>query len=126
MKSDLIFIQFILNRTEEEYKKGHVHNSLNIPYMFNTPQGLSSFFCVCIFISKLGKMNDILVILGRVKNPKFMEQVSSACDKEEKLIVVIHLIIIVLFIFQDKCYVCNLMGNHSGMSKWCEVPVCYY
>ncbi|KAJ8567628.1 hypothetical protein K7X08_019836 [Anisodus acutangulus] len=49
-------------RTEEEFKKGHVHNSLNIPYMFNTPQ-------------------------GRVKNPKFMEQVSSACDKEKKLIV---------------------------------------
>uniref|UniRef100_M0ZVS1 Senescence-associated protein n=1 Tax=Solanum tuberosum TaxID=4113 RepID=M0ZVS1_SOLTU len=49
-------------RTEEEFKKGHVHNSLNIPYMFNTPR-------------------------GRVKNPKFIEQVSSACDKEEKLIV---------------------------------------
>lgn len=49
-------------RTEEEFKKGHVENSLNIPYMFNTPQ-------------------------GRVKNPKFMEQVSSAFDKEEKLIV---------------------------------------
>ncbi|KAH0770981.1 hypothetical protein KY290_014962 [Solanum tuberosum] len=49
-------------RTEEEFKKGHVDNSLNIPYMFNTPR-------------------------GRVKNPKFIEQVSSACDKEEKLIV---------------------------------------
>ncbi|XP_049357693.1 thiosulfate sulfurtransferase 18-like isoform X2 [Solanum verrucosum] len=49
-------------RTEEEFKKGHVDNSLNIPYMFNTPR-------------------------GRVKNPKFIEQVSSACDKEEKLLV---------------------------------------
>ena len=28
-------------RTEEEFKKGHVdvENPLNIPYMFNTPQG---------------------------------------------------------------------------------------
>ncbi|CAN4083445.1 unnamed protein product [Withania somnifera] len=49
-------------RTEEEFKKGHVDNSLNIPYMFNTPQ-------------------------GRAKNPKFLEQVSSACGKEETLIV---------------------------------------
>ncbi|XP_059293046.1 thiosulfate sulfurtransferase 18-like [Lycium ferocissimum] len=49
-------------RTEEEFKKGHVENSLNIPYMLNTPQ-------------------------GRVKNTKFTEQVSSACDKEDKLIV---------------------------------------
>uniref|UniRef100_M0ZVS3 Senescence-associated protein n=1 Tax=Solanum tuberosum TaxID=4113 RepID=M0ZVS3_SOLTU len=31
-------------RTEEEFKKGHVHNSLNIPYMFNTPRGLFFFF----------------------------------------------------------------------------------
>ncbi|XP_060194117.1 thiosulfate sulfurtransferase 18-like [Lycium barbarum] len=49
-------------RTEEEFKKGHVENSLNIPYMLNTPQ-------------------------GRVKNSKFTVQVSSACDKEDKLIV---------------------------------------
>ncbi|XP_019261057.1 PREDICTED: thiosulfate sulfurtransferase 18-like isoform X3 [Nicotiana attenuata] len=49
-------------RTEEEFKKGHVENSLNIPYMFNTPQ-------------------------GRVKNPNFLEQVSAACGKEEKLVV---------------------------------------
>lgn len=28
-------------RTEEEFKKGHVdvENTLNIPYMFNTPEG---------------------------------------------------------------------------------------
>ncbi|XP_009760406.1 thiosulfate sulfurtransferase 18-like isoform X1 [Nicotiana tabacum] len=49
-------------RTEEEFKKEHVENSENIPYMFNTPQ-------------------------GRVKNPKFMEQVSAAFGKEEKLVV---------------------------------------
>lgn len=33
-------------------------------------------------------MFRILVILGRVKNPKFMEQVSAAFGKEEKLVVV--------------------------------------
>ncbi|KAL3525255.1 hypothetical protein ACH5RR_013627 [Cinchona calisaya] len=49
-------------RTEEEFKKGHVENALNIPYMFNTPE-------------------------GRVKNPKFMEQVLSACKKEDRLLV---------------------------------------
>ncbi|XAR73766.1 Thiosulfate sulfurtransferase [Bertholletia excelsa] len=51
-------------RTEEEFKKGHVgvENALNIPYMFNTPE-------------------------GRVKNPKFMEQVMSVCNKDEPLVV---------------------------------------
>lgn len=49
-------------RTEEEFKKGHVENALNIPYMFNTPE-------------------------GRVKNPKFMEQVMAACSKEDRLLV---------------------------------------
>jgi hypothetical protein len=29
-------------RTEEEMAKGHLHNSLNVPYMFVTPQGMSS------------------------------------------------------------------------------------
>ncbi|XP_055806897.1 thiosulfate sulfurtransferase 18-like, partial [Solanum dulcamara] len=28
-------------RTEDEFKKGHVENSLNIPYMLNAPKGLS-------------------------------------------------------------------------------------
>ncbi|KAI8536989.1 hypothetical protein RHMOL_Rhmol10G0300000 [Rhododendron molle] len=51
-------------RTEEEFNKGHVdvEDALNIPYMFNTPQ-------------------------GRVKNPKFMEQVLSVCNKEDHLVV---------------------------------------
>ncbi|KAL6959928.1 hypothetical protein U1Q18_040078 [Sarracenia purpurea var. burkii] len=51
-------------RTDEEFKKGHVdvENALNIPYMFNTPQ-------------------------GRVKNPKFLEQVLSVCNKEDPLVV---------------------------------------
>ncbi|KAA8531987.1 hypothetical protein F0562_006871 [Nyssa sinensis] len=51
-------------RTEDEFKKGHVdvENVLNIPYMFNTPE-------------------------GRVKNPKFMEQVLSACSKDDHFVV---------------------------------------
>jgi len=51
-------------RTEEEFNKGHVDvdNALNIPYMINTPQ-------------------------GRVKNPKFMEQVLSVCKKDDPLVV---------------------------------------
>ncbi|KAK1410482.1 hypothetical protein QVD17_37019 [Tagetes erecta] len=51
-------------RTEEEFKKGHVDfgDVLNIPNMFNTPQ-------------------------GRVKNPKFMEQVLPVCSKDDHLIV---------------------------------------
>ncbi|XP_068331354.1 thiosulfate sulfurtransferase 18-like [Pyrus communis] len=51
-------------RTEEEYKKGHVDvkKILNIPYMFNTPE-------------------------GRVKNPQFLEEVSSACKKDDLLVV---------------------------------------
>ncbi|KAL7255661.1 hypothetical protein ACSBR1_009735 [Camellia fascicularis] len=51
-------------RTEEEFKKGHVdvENALNIPYMFNNPE-------------------------GRVKNPKFMEQVLSVCKPDDHLVV---------------------------------------
>ncbi|KAI5684063.1 hypothetical protein M9H77_05291 [Catharanthus roseus] len=49
-------------RTEEEYKEGHLENSWNIPYMFDTPE-------------------------GRVKNPKFLEQVLSAYSKEDRLVV---------------------------------------
>ncbi|XP_077220135.1 uncharacterized protein LOC143854184 isoform X2 [Tasmannia lanceolata] len=49
-------------RTTEEFKKGHVENALNVPYLFITPQ-------------------------GRVKNPEFMEQVLNVCNKDEHLIV---------------------------------------
>ncbi|KAK1357668.1 Rhodanese-like domain-containing protein 17 [Heracleum sosnowskyi] len=51
-------------RTEEEFKNGHVDvkNIVNIPYMFETPK-------------------------GRVKNPKFLEQVSSIFNKDDILIV---------------------------------------
>ncbi|KAK6288195.1 hypothetical protein POUND7_014374 [Theobroma cacao] len=51
-------------RTVEEYKKGHVdaEKILNIPYMFNTPE-------------------------GRVKNPEFLKQVSSFCKEDDLLVV---------------------------------------
>ncbi|XP_058090896.1 protein HIGH ARSENIC CONTENT 1, mitochondrial isoform X2 [Magnolia sinica] len=49
-------------RTVEEYKKGHLENALNVPYMFITSQ-------------------------GRVKNAQFLEQVSLICNKEDHLVV---------------------------------------
>ncbi|XP_015951795.1 thiosulfate sulfurtransferase 18 [Arachis duranensis] len=51
-------------RTVEEFQKGHVdaEKIINIPYMFNTPQ-------------------------GRVKNLEFLKEVSSACKKEDHIIV---------------------------------------
>ncbi|XP_015889749.3 thiosulfate sulfurtransferase 18 isoform X1 [Ziziphus jujuba] len=51
-------------RTVEEFKEGHVDapKIFNIPYLFNTPGGM-------------------------VKNPEFLEKVSSTCKKEERLIV---------------------------------------
>ncbi|KAJ6682237.1 THIOSULFATE SULFURTRANSFERASE 18 [Salix koriyanagi] len=53
-------------RTVEEYNKGHVDGEriVNIPYMFNTPE-------------------------GRVKNPNFLKEVSGVCKEEDKLLVVI-------------------------------------
>ncbi|KAL8143357.1 hypothetical protein V2J09_016389 [Rumex salicifolius] len=56
--------RYIDVRTEEEFKRGHVdvEDPLNIPYMFNTPQ-------------------------GRVKNPEFLDQVMSVCDREDGLVV---------------------------------------
>ncbi|RWR92315.1 rhodanese-like domain-containing protein 19, mitochondrial isoform X2 [Cinnamomum micranthum f. kanehirae] len=49
-------------RTAEEFKQGHLENALNVPYMFSTPQ-------------------------GRVKNPEFLEQVSSVCQKDDHIVV---------------------------------------
>ncbi|XP_057809439.1 rhodanese-like domain-containing protein 17 [Salvia miltiorrhiza] len=49
-------------RTEEEFKNGHLKNALNIPYWLYTPEGM-------------------------VKNPKFVDQVLSHCDKEDRLVV---------------------------------------
>ncbi|KAG8083521.1 hypothetical protein GUJ93_ZPchr0015g6813 [Zizania palustris] len=49
-------------RTEEEFKKGHVENSLNVPFFFFTSQ-------------------------GKEKNTKFTEQVALHCDKKDNIIV---------------------------------------
>ncbi|KAF0926119.1 hypothetical protein E2562_021831 [Oryza meyeriana var. granulata] len=49
-------------RTEEEFKKGHVESSLNVPFLFFTPQ-------------------------GKEKNTKFTEQVALHYDKEDNIIV---------------------------------------
>ncbi|CAL0311460.1 unnamed protein product [Lupinus luteus] len=52
-------------RTVEEFQKGHVDHAtkiINIPYMFSTPKGM-------------------------VKNPNFVKEVSSACNKEDHFIV---------------------------------------
>ncbi|XP_057762667.1 thiosulfate sulfurtransferase 18-like [Arachis stenosperma] len=51
-------------RTEEEFRKGHVDAAkvVNIPYMLDTPK-------------------------GKVKNPDFLKEVSSVCNKEDHLIV---------------------------------------
>ncbi|KAF6172727.1 hypothetical protein GIB67_000785 [Kingdonia uniflora] len=56
--------RYIDVRTVEEFNIGHVdvENPLNIPYMFNTPQ-------------------------GRVKNPQFLEQILSSCKKDDHLVV---------------------------------------
>ncbi|XP_057746339.1 thiosulfate sulfurtransferase 18-like [Arachis stenosperma] len=52
-------------RTVEEFQKGHVdaEKIINIPYMFNTPQ-------------------------GRVKNSEFLKEVSSSAFKKEDHIIV--------------------------------------
>ncbi|XP_068640612.1 thiosulfate sulfurtransferase 18-like isoform X2 [Aristolochia californica] len=49
-------------RTVEEFNRGHVENSLNVPFMLFTPE-------------------------GRVKNPQFLDQVSSLCSKDDNLVV---------------------------------------
>lgn len=39
-------MEFLKNRTEEEYKKGHVdvEKIYNIPYMFDKPGGIITFY----------------------------------------------------------------------------------
>ncbi|KAL5788836.1 hypothetical protein ACOSP7_005785 [Xanthoceras sorbifolium] len=51
-------------RTTEEFDKSHVivDNALNVPYLFKTQE-------------------------GRVKNPEFLSQVSSVCNKEDHIVV---------------------------------------
>ncbi|TVU33731.1 hypothetical protein EJB05_25564 [Eragrostis curvula] len=63
-------------RTEEELSKGHLDNSLNVPYMFNTPQGKH--------LASVVKFN---AWAGREKNPLYVEQVASLFSKEEHIVV---------------------------------------
>ncbi|XP_021318362.1 thiosulfate sulfurtransferase 18-like isoform X2 [Sorghum bicolor] len=49
-------------RTEEEFRNGHVEDSLNVPYLFFTSQ-------------------------GREKNPRFVAQVAADFDKEDNIVV---------------------------------------
>ncbi|XP_068646707.1 thiosulfate sulfurtransferase 18-like [Aristolochia californica] len=49
-------------RIPELFNKGHVENALNVPFFLSTPE-------------------------GRVKNPLFLEQVSSLCSKDDPLLV---------------------------------------
>ncbi|PAN12307.1 hypothetical protein PAHAL_2G258000 [Panicum hallii] len=49
-------------RTEEEFRDGHVKDSLNVPYVFFTSQ-------------------------GREKNPQFIEQVAAHFDKQDNIVV---------------------------------------
>ncbi|URE28732.1 Rhodanese-like domain, partial [Musa troglodytarum] len=63
-------------RLEEDFEKGHVEGALNIPYYSSvTPQGylLSS---------------DLVWMSEKVKNPQFIEQVSSLFGKDEVFLVV--------------------------------------
>ncbi|KAF8028113.1 hypothetical protein BT93_E0885 [Corymbia citriodora subsp. variegata] len=53
--------QYLDVRTEE-FKKSHVENAANVPYMFSTPD-------------------------GRVRNPDFLAQVAAVCNKEDHLVV---------------------------------------
>ncbi|XP_010649019.1 rhodanese-like domain-containing protein 17 isoform X4 [Vitis vinifera] len=63
-------------RTVEEFKKGHadVENILNIPYLFTTPE--AKMIWMWVWVSE------------RLKIPEFLEQVQSACSKEDHLVVV--------------------------------------
>ena len=96
-----------IHRTVEEFKKGHadVENILNIPYLFTTPEGtyiISGSVCWFVWdinISCTGSRTSAKMIWmwvwvsERLKIPEFLEQVQSACSKEDHLVVVIfHLI----------------------------------
>ncbi|XP_064975275.1 thiosulfate sulfurtransferase 18-like isoform X2 [Musa acuminata AAA Group] len=50
-------------RTPEEFKRGHLQNAINVPYVFFTPQG------------------------KKKKNPDFLEQVSLTCNKDDHILV---------------------------------------
>ncbi|CAL9038328.1 unnamed protein product, partial [Musa banksii] len=61
-------------RTPEEFKRGHLQNAINVPYLFFTPQGeLRSPFP--------------LFLPRKKKNPDFLEQVSLTCNKDDHILV---------------------------------------
>ncbi|KAF6157270.1 hypothetical protein GIB67_038087 [Kingdonia uniflora] len=91
--------RYIDVRTVEEFNIGHVdvENPLNIPYMFNTPQ-------------------------GRVKNPQFLEQILSSCKKDDHLVVGCQSGVRSVYASYDLLnadfrYVSNMGGGYAG---WVE------
>jgi rhodanese-related sulfurtransferase len=55
--------QYLDVRTEQEMVEGHLHNSLNVPYMFLTPQGKqcikrTSFLFVCFLTKQSSTPSD--------------------------------------------------------------------
>ncbi|XP_031474543.1 rhodanese-like domain-containing protein 17 [Nymphaea colorata] len=54
--------RFLDVRTEKEFTNGHVENALNVPFWFFTAE-------------------------GKEVNPRFVEQVSAVCSKDDKLVV---------------------------------------
>ncbi|XP_011624209.1 thiosulfate sulfurtransferase 18 isoform X1 [Amborella trichopoda] len=79
-------------RTKEEFSEGHLENSLNVPYLFNSLQGAHTSqpkqlvrgkHVSCILISKTNGG----VCSGREKNKQFVEQVKALCCKDDDIIV---------------------------------------
>ncbi|CAN6485319.1 unnamed protein product [Victoria cruziana] len=54
--------RFLDVRTNKEFMNGHVENALNVPFWFFTPD-------------------------GKEVNPRFIEEVSAVCSKDDKLVV---------------------------------------
>jgi hypothetical protein len=77
-------------RTEEELSKGHLENSLNVPYMFITHQGNHlATPSIYVYIDSVTKLTTTSSCLARrEKDPLFLEQVASLFNKEEHVVVV--------------------------------------
>ncbi|XP_052118318.1 thiosulfate sulfurtransferase 18 isoform X1 [Arachis duranensis] len=90
-------------RTVEGFRKGHVDAAkvVNIPYMLDTPK-------------------------GKVKNPNFLKEVSSVCNREDHLIVVT----LIFFLTLDFQFVVSFFQHFLvcilGLPKWSEISVCNY
>eukprot|EP00257_Ricinus_communis_P021636 XP_015581169.1 thiosulfate sulfurtransferase 18 isoform X2 [Ricinus communis] len=92
LESDYVYLDV---RTVEEFKKGHVHAEkiLNIPYMFNTPE-------------------------GRVKNPKFLQEVSAVCKEEDHLVVGCQSGVRSLYATADMLGAVSSSNFHSPRFPW--------